>query len=202
MLIPKTSLENRFPPELSIFRYNAHSLGIPPPYTSPSDPSVPSPPPLTPLPPPAVLVTRRGSTGSALPEAALLASMLAAGPPPRSLAAAASARLQSLAHPRSQDGQDVQEAPSPLLPAQGFPPGFRLLRYRCAAVLFTIAGHAGARGDMGAALAPLIELLQPGEAAAHREAAGLAAGALFRLSAHPPFQVCPLLTLGDASLEK
>ena len=62
-------------------------------------------------------------------------------------------------------------------------------RYDCTAALYAIAGHPGARPDLAPALAPLIDLLRPEAAAAHRATAGLAAGALFRLAVHFPFQV-------------
>ena len=62
-----------------------------------------------------------------------------------------------------------------------------LLQYSAVAALFCISGHPGARADMGQALGPLIDLLQPAQASIHRAAAGLAAGTLFRLSAHLPF---------------
>ena len=63
-----------------------------------------------------------------------------------------------------------------------------MLRSACTSALFDIAGCPGAKPDMGPALCPLVALMSPSVvAAAFGADIALAASALYRLSAHPPF---------------
>ena len=63
----------------------------------------------------------------------------------------------------------------------------RRLRCALASALYDVAGTPGGRPDMASALSPLVALMSPSATAWDRNALGIAACALFRLTAHPPF---------------